>query len=93
MLSMEHLNPPKSSKTPNIITSIARYHLYYTIRRFMKRPSRIDPYDVSLGKKGIPLKYAYHITIKLDSRGEPVFIDGYKEYSSNDYLNFIAKES
>ena len=59
----------------------------------MKRPNLIDKYDVRKVKKGIPLKYGYRISLELDSRGEPIFKDGYKEYSSHDYLNFIAKTS
>ena len=39
-ISMEHLDPPESSNVPNLITTIMRYHLYYTIRKFMKRQIR-----------------------------------------------------
>ena len=34
-VSMEHLSPSRSSNVPNLKTTIMRYHLYYTIRRFM----------------------------------------------------------
>ena len=54
-ISMEHLDPPKSGDVPNLITSIMRYHLYYTIRKFIKNLKLIDKYNVEVVKNNIPV--------------------------------------
>ena len=41
-ISLKHLS--KNKNTPKIITSLARYHLYYQIRKFMRKPSVLNKY-------------------------------------------------
>ena len=41
-ISLKHLSENKN--TPKIITSLAKYHLYYQIRKFMKKPSLLNKY-------------------------------------------------
>ena len=94
-ISMEHLDPPKSNDVPNLITTIMRYHLYYTIRKFMKQPSLMDQYhaDVKVVKKNIPTKRIDVESKGTDDDGNKYVFDGYIERSDRDYLNFIARES
>ena len=40
-ISLQNLT---DSNTPNVIQSIARFHVYYTIARFMKNPSLMREY-------------------------------------------------
>ena len=57
----------------------------------MKHPNLIDKYDVSPVKKNIPIKPGPSTGVRVDSRGNATPTYAYKEYSSHDYLNFIAK--
>ena len=41
-ISMQHME--YNEDTPSIITSMARYHLYYHMSRFLKYPSKLDRY-------------------------------------------------
>ena len=70
-----------------------RYHLNYTIRRFTRYPNLIDKSSVTTVKKNIPIKPGPNTGLKMDSRGKAALTYAYKEYSSHDYLNFIAKTS
>jgi hypothetical protein len=49
-ISTEHFE--YNSKTPEIVTSIARYHLYYHMRRFIRQPGKMSRF-VTLGIKTI----------------------------------------
>ncbi len=41
-ISRKHISENKS--TPKIITSLARYHLYYQVRKLMRKPSLLNEY-------------------------------------------------
>ena len=49
-ISTEHFE--YNSKTPKIVTSIARYHLYYHMRRFIRQPNKMSRF-VTKGIKAI----------------------------------------
>ena len=48
-ISMEHLI--YNGLTPRIITSIARYHLYYHMKRFLRQPDKMSKYITKEMKK------------------------------------------
>ena len=48
-MSTEHFT--YNQKTPKIITSIARYHLYYHMKRFMRQPNKMSRYITQEMKK------------------------------------------
>ncbi|CAB4026822.1 Hypothetical predicted protein, partial [Paramuricea clavata] len=80
-----------NDSTPKQITSIARYHLYYTMRKFMKNPALMKKYDIS-GMKG-------HFPVKTQdfngaSSGGGTYVKvGWVNYTNSDYLHFIPYES
>ena len=41
-ISRKHL--VESDKTPKIVTGIARYYVYYHLKRFLEDPRKMDPY-------------------------------------------------
>jgi hypothetical protein len=73
------------------ITSIARYHLYYTMRKFIKNPELMKAYDVS-GMKG-------HLPVSVQSfngasHGGGTYVKaGWVNYSNTDHLHFIPYDS
>ena len=48
-MSTEHFT--YNEKTPKIITSIARYHLYYHMKRFLRQPNKMSKYITQEMKK------------------------------------------
>jgi hypothetical protein len=77
--------------TPKQITSIATYHLYYTMRKFIKNPELMKAYDVS-GMKG-------HFPVSVQSfngasRGGGTYVKaGWVNFSNSDHLHFIPYDS
>ena len=77
--------------TPKQITSIARYHLYYTMRKFIGNPELMKAYDVS-GMKG-------HLPVSVQSfngasHGGGTYVKaGWVNYSNTDHLHFIPCDS
>ena len=88
-ISMEHLSPSRSSNVPNLITSIMRYHLYYTIHKFMTNPKLIDKCNVEVVKNNFPVKMKLMTSVGK-RHGYTYPFDGFVEYSDRDYLFFIA---
>ncbi len=90
-VSIQHLT--ESENTPKIITSMARYHLYYQIRRFMKDPSlprRYSSYFEKPVKKYLPIK---HIDVNSVGRDRDRNYEVYKgtvNYSTTDYKSIIT---
>ena len=82
-VSMDHVQ--ENSSIPKIITSIMRYHLYYTTRKLTVSKSNIDKLGVNLDvvKKHIPFLQTY----LLD--GDVITVSA-EPLSKNDYLSFIA---
>ena len=76
--------------TPNLIKSIAKHHLYYQTRKFMKNPSLLDKYDLSGAKKHIPIKYIEFESTARDGDGNHFMIKQAVEYSDSDYKSFIC---
>ena len=85
-VSMDHVR--ENSSVPKIITSIMRYHLYYTTRKLTVSKSSIDKLGVNLDvvKKHIPFLQTY----LLD--GDVITVSS-GPLSKNDYLSFIADKS
>ena len=85
-VSMDHVQ--ENSSIPKIITSIMRYHLYYTTRKLTVSKSSIDKLMVNLDvvKKHIPFLQTY----LLD--GDVITVSA-EPLSKNDYLSFIADKS
>jgi hypothetical protein len=77
--------------TPKQITSIARYHLYYTIRKFIKNPELTKAYDIN-GMKG-------HLPVSVQSfngashSGGTYVKAGWVNFSNSDHLHFIPYDS
>jgi hypothetical protein len=85
-VSLEHVKG--SNSIPKVITSIMRYHLYYTTRKLTVSKSAIDKLGVNLDvvKKHIPFKQVYLLN------GETVTVAAVP-LSGSDYLSFIVNES
>ena len=85
-VSMDHVRG--NSSVSNIITSIMRYHLYYTIRKLTVSKSNIDELVVNLDvvKKHIPFLQTYILD------GDVITVSA-GPLSKNDYLSFIADKS
>ncbi len=76
-ISLRHLSENKN--TPKIITSLARYHLYYQIRKFMKKPSLLNKYKSYFQnpiKKYLPIR---HIDVPSVGRDRDKTISSQKE--------------
>ena len=87
------LNLQDRQGTPKVITSIVRYHLYYTISKFMKNPALLDKYDLTKVKEHIPIKYKEYKSVGVDGDGHHVFPKAAIEFSNKDYLSLIAYNS
>jgi hypothetical protein len=84
-ISVKHLIPDPS--TPKQITSLARYHLYYSIRKFMFDPSRLDEYAPSF--LGPVKKYLLVRHGNIFPTNMPDIIKTTVNLSDRDYLSFI----
>jgi hypothetical protein len=73
--------------TPKQITSIARYHLYYNMRKFIKNPELMKAYDIS-GRKG-------HLPVSVQSFNGASHGGGtgWVNFSNSDHLHFIPYDS
>jgi hypothetical protein len=77
--------------TPKQITSIARDHLYYTMRKFAKNPELMKSYVLS-GMRG-------HFPVRVQSfngashSGGTYVKAGWVNYSNTDHLHFIPYDS
>ena len=77
--------------TPKQITSIVRYHLYYTMKKFIKNPSLMKAYDIR-GMKG-------HLPVSIQSfngasHGGGTYVKaGWVNYSNSDHMHFIPYKS
>ena len=77
--------------TPKQITSIARYHLYYTMRKFIKNPELMKAYDVSGMKGHFPVSVR---SFNGASHGGGTYVKaGWVNYSNTDHLHFIPYDS
>jgi hypothetical protein len=85
-VSLEHVK--ESNSIPKVITSIMRYHLYYTIRKLTVIKSAIDKLGVNLDvvKKHVPFKQVYLLN------GETITAAAVP-LSGSDYLSFIVDKS
>ena len=85
-VSLEHVK--ESNSIPKVITSIMRYHLYYTTRKLTVSKSAIDKLGVNLNvvKKHVPFKQVYLFN------GETITVAAVP-LSRNDYLSFIVDKS
>ena len=85
-VSLGHVK--ESNSIPKVITSIMRYHLYYTIRKLTVSKSAIDKLGVNLDvvKKHVPFKQVYLLNGKtITAAAVPL--------SGSDYLSFIVDKS
>ena len=77
--------------TPKQITSIARYHLYYTMRKFIKNPELMKAYDLSGMKGYLPVSIQ---SFNGTSHGGGTYVKaGWVNYSNSDHLHFIPYKS
>ena len=77
--------------TPKQIASIARYHLYYTIRKFIKNPELMKAYDLSGMKGYLPVSIQ---SFNGASHGGGTYVKaGWVNYSNSDHLHFIPYKS
>ena len=87
-ISLENLT---DDNTPNVIKSIARFHIYYTIARFMKNPSLmreyITPGIIKEIRKYIPIKYSEFESQATDGDGNYFDILAAVNYSKKDYTS------
>ena len=87
------MNLKSNPNTPNVITSLARYHLYYSIKKFMKNPKLLDKYNLSGMKKYIPVAHKSVESTGRDGDGHKWFPKVTVEFSDHDYLSLIPYES
>ena len=90
-ISFDHIQ--ESKDTPKIITSIARYHLYYQIRKFMKTPTKLNAYRglfQGTVKARIPTRHHSVDSLGPDEDGNYYAIMGRVNWSDRDYLSMIA---
>ena len=93
-ISFDHIRGSKD--TPKIITSIARYHLYYQIRKFMKTPTKLNPYSglfTGPVKARIPTRHHSVDSLGPDEDGNYYAIMARVNWSDRDYLSMIAYET
>ena len=93
-ISTQHLE--ESEDVPKIITSMVRYHLYYQIRKFMKKPSLLKRYASQFEKpvkKYLPIKHIKVLSIGKDRDGNLEFYKGTVNYSTTDYKSLIAQST
>ena len=64
-----------------MVTSLARYHLYFTIRKFMKNPALLDKYDLTKVKSHIPIRYKEYKSVGVDGDGHHFFPKSAIEFS------------
>ena len=83
--------------TPNVIKSIAPFHVYYTIARFMKNPTLMQEYITPEVIKAvcsrIPIKYREFESQTTDGDGNYFRILATVNYSNKDYKSMIPYTS
>ena len=83
--------------TSNVIKSIARFHVYYTIARFMKNPTLmqdyISPEVIRVVRSHIPIKYKEFDSQTTDGDGNYFTILAAVNYSDKDYKSMIPYTS
>ena len=83
--------------TPNVIKSIAHFHIYYTIVRFMKNPSLMEEYItpevIKAVSSHIPIKYSEFESQARDGDGNYFDILAAINYSKEDYKSMIPYKS
>ena len=88
-ISIENLE--WNDHTPKQITSIARYHLYYTMRKLIKNPELMKAYDLSGMKGYLPVSIQ---SFNGASYGGRTYVKaGWVNYSNSDHLHFIPYKS
>ncbi len=93
-ISLKHLSEHKN--TPKIITSLARYHLYYQIRKFMKKTSLLNKYKSYFQnpiRKYHPIRHISTPSVGRDRDGNYFISKGTVNYSTTDYKSYIAYDS
>ena len=80
--------------TPNVIKSIARFHVNYTIARFIKNPTLmqeyITPEAIKAVRSHIPIKYREFDSQTTDGDGNYFTILAAVNYSDKDYKSMIS---
>ena len=93
-ISLQNLT---DEQTPNVIKSLAHFHIYYTVARFMKNPSLMREYITSKVIKAvrshIPIKYREFESQTTDGDGNYFDILAAVNYSKEDYKSMIPYES
>ena len=83
--------------TPNVIKSIACFHVYYTIARFMKNPGLmceyITPEVIKAVRAHIPIKYREFDSQTTDGDGNYFTILAAVNYSNKDYKSMTPYTS
>ena len=93
-ISLKHLSEDKN--TPKIIPSLARYHLYYQIRKFMKKPSILNKYKSYFQNpiiKYLPMRHIDIPSVGRDRDGTFFIAKGIVNYSTTNYKSFVAYDS
>ena len=73
--------------------TVARYHFYYQVRKFMIKPSLLTQFDLNVVRKNIPVRRIDVVSKGRDANGNKFVFDGYIEHSSVDYRSFIASHT
>ena len=93
-ISLQNLT---DKQTPNVVKSLAHFHIYYTVARFMKNPSLmreyITPQVIKAVKNHIPIKYSAFESHTKDGDGNYFDILAAINYSKDDYRSMIPYES
>ena len=77
--------------TPKQITSIARYHLCYTMKKFIMKPELMNGYNFEPMRQYLPIKIQ---SFNGESSGGGTYVKaGFVNYSNTDYLHFIPYDS
>ena len=75
--------------TPKQITSIARYHPCYTMKKFIKKPELMNGYNFEPMRQYLPIKIQ---SFNGESSGGGTYIKaGFVNYSNTDYVHFIPE--
>ncbi len=93
-ISLKHLSENKN--TPRIITSLARYHQYYQIRKFMRKPSYLNKYESYFQnpiKKYLPIRHISIPSVRRNRDGNLFISKRTVNYSTTDYKSFVAYDS
>ena len=80
-----------SDRTPGIVTSMVRYHLYYQISRFLRDPSKLDRYVSSVPDSVKKHKPTNDVWTKAYHQGSEELLTWLSEQTQNKKLSLLKK--